>query len=115
MPALQSREAPITRLQPLWRALGTQDTRHGMRYWFDINGSSRPWRAHELGTYDFLLAIYPDLEHWRRQFPYGVRRVDRGRALTYFLRACEAVGEYVPAASGDTLTAEPASSTKTSP
>ena len=97
MPATSPREATPTRLTPPWRALGVQDTKHGKRYWLQIGERVRGYRASELYGLSFLTDIYPDVEHWRRTFPYGVgRRIDTGRAMSYFIGECERAGEYQP-------------------
>lgn len=103
MPDRESESPSFTHLRPLWRALGVQQTQWGKRYWLEINGRAQRFKAAGMYGLSFLLDIYPDREHWRRQFPYGVgRRVDTGAAMTYFVRACERVGEYVPGSDGRT-------------
>lgn len=107
MPEPSPREAPITRIAPLWRALGYQLLPQGRRYFLLVNGQVRRYRACQMYGLNFLLDIYPDREHWRRMFPYGVgRRVDTGEALRFFARACDEAGEYKPAAPTESPAAE---------
>lgn len=98
MPADFPKSPTITRLQPLWRPLGVEDTRWGFRYWLEINGRVRRLKPSQMCGCDFLSDVYPDMEHWRRLFPWGYgRRIDTKAALTYFLKACREAGAYVPA------------------
>lgn len=88
-----------TRLEPLWKPLGVQDGKYGPRYWFDIGGHRRAYRPVDMHTVDFLTSIYPDLEYWRRQFPWGFgRKIDKSRALKFFIQSCRDVGPYNPPA-----------------
>lgn len=86
----------ITRIEPLWKPLGFESTRHGRRYWVEVKGARRRCKTGDLYGLAFLLEIYPDREHWRRQFPGHGRRVDTSAALRYLIGACERAGEYVP-------------------
>lgn len=84
-------------LKPSWEPLGYQQTKWGKRYWLRIGDAVRAYRASEMWGVSFLADIYPDMEYWRRQFPYGVgRRIDTGRACTFFTTACLNAGEYNP-------------------
>lgn len=84
-------------IRPLWRALGWEIDRQGeRRYWFDINGRVCRYRAPTMSGIGWLSTIYPDLEYWRRMFPWHSRRIDTVKAVSYFTKACEAAGPYSP-------------------
>lgn len=87
--------------RPIWTPLGYVDNRYGRRYWLrNWQGIERGYRASELYGITFLASVYPDLEHWRRAFPFGIgRKIDAARAASYFVREIEKAGEYVPGAS----------------
>lgn len=88
-----------TILRPLWTPLGVRHFHWGTRFYISIGDPPRIMglRAGQLYGVTFLAEIYPDLEYWRQQFPYGRgRKIDTRAALAYFLRACTAKGEYVP-------------------
>lgn len=97
-PPHASEAAHITRIEPLWRALGVSQTRSGSpRYWLEINGAVRSFRAGELWGYPFLAEVYPDLGYWQMLFPQGRgHQIDRVSAMRHFVRACEKAGVYVP-------------------
>ena len=85
-----------TRFAPIWRPLGVEWMKWGKRYWVEVDGHALGLRAGGLYGIQFLADIYPDLEHWRRMFPRGARKIDNRAALHYFIRACEKAGPYRP-------------------
>lgn len=93
-------DAPrLTSIRPLWAPLGYQHYRWGTRYYISIGDPPRTLglRAGQLYGLGFLAEIYPDLGYWRAQFPLGAYRIDKRAALSHFIRACMAAGEYRPA------------------
>lgn len=90
-------EGLITRYAPIWKPLGVEWTKWGKRYWLDINGHTLGLRAGQLYGLGFLADVYPDLSHWRYQFPRGNgRKIDTHAALRHFIRKCEEAGPYEP-------------------
>lgn len=85
---------------PLFTPLGVYRAHGGLpRYYIAVNGELRVYRAWELRCVPFLLDIYPDHNHWRELFPKPPgKRIDTQSSGEWFVRACEAAGQYQPPA-----------------
>lgn len=85
-------------VSPLFRVVGFYRAHCGVpRYFFQVKGQLRSYRAWELGNVPFLLDLHPDYEHWRSMFPraYG-RRIDTHAAHQWFVQECERAGVFDP-------------------
>lgn len=84
---------------PIFRPLGTFTSNHGLpRYYIEVRGSVRVYRAMEMHGMSFLLDLHPDADHWRSLFPTRGHKIDTKAALAWFIGACQSAGEYDPPA-----------------
>lgn len=84
--------------EPLFTPLGVSQHRGEMWFHIRVRGMDRRYRPTQALGLQFLLALRPDLEHWRVMYPsqLGGKKVDALRACAAIQRMCIEAGEYLP-------------------
>ncbi len=85
--------------EPLFTPLGVQQHRNETWYYLRVGNVVRSFRPSQTLGLAFLLALYPNHDHWVRLYPsdtYGGRKVNWPRACAAIQRMCIAAGEYRP-------------------
>lgn len=77
----------------LYDCLGHYEFKGSARYVVRVfDGRVLHLRSPVLASLDGLLQVYPDIDHWRRNYPRGRGKVDTYRACSDVVTACTLAG-----------------------